>query len=315
MKIAKNLKIFAALLYTIVSTYSTLYPKYIYNSLITIRKRLVRDPGPQTQVKLQTDDDIEDEAELQKDLHYQKTVGKLQYKKLTPNDISKLEYLIQLNLSERCVSIFESTIENYKFRFLTVVLLVFNILCFLNQEFNWPRTIIFVFFQTLLTNLPFWIYVLNVVQYYKMRFKLEWDVVSRDACCPEIKCLLAFESDHCIGYSIILVEDGHAELVNIFVLDEFRNLYIGKHLMSSAMFHLKLNRISRVVCLVESNNNRALCFMENNRFQVMNKLPLSKSGYSELVDAIKNRHRSTCVYFRVLNFYYVFFEIDLLSFN
>lgn len=146
-----------------------------------------------------------------------------------------------------------------------------------------------------------------------------------------LRCFLAFENENCIGYSLVLVDhqtqnndndddenqrqQTTAEIVNVFVSPSYRSLYIGKHLINSTLFNLKLNRFTRVTCLVEANNTSAVCFMENNGFELMDKLGLSHSGYSQLISSIRRRNRSTYIYFRVLNFYYLFLEFNLVKFN
>lgn len=152
-----------------------------------------------------------------------------------------------------------------------------------------------------------------------------------------MRCFLAFNNDSCIGYSVVLIdhEDNaearprQAELVNMFVSDGFRSLYIGRHLMNATLFHLKVSsRCRKCVCLVEANNPGACTFMhalgfveimKNDRGGGEKFAPgggeLTKSGYSTLIESIRARHRSTYVYFRVLNFYYLFLEFDLVKFK
>lgn len=322
MKIIKKVRILSKLLYTIVFTYVRLYPRYIFNSLMSLHGRLKMSKSERVNqsasCETETEDEDDETFDAKNDFLFETSkIGKLQYRKLSQADLVNLERLMNRNLAERCERLFECTIENYQFRFLTVVLVVFNVICFLHQEFIWSRTLIFILFQLLLTNLPFWIYLLNSIQYYKMRFKLEAElIVNYDSSPSMTKCLLAFEDSNCIGYSVALIQQANqAELVNLYVMSGFRNLYIGKHLMSSTLFHLKLNRVSKVVCLVEANNCGAVCFMENTGFDVMDKLNLAQTGYSTLIESISHRNRSTYIYFRVLNFYYLFFEIDLSKFN
>lgn len=313
--IVKKTLISCKLIFTVISTYVKLYRKYLLNSFRSLI-RAYKNKSDDLAVEIRNDE-LDDEIEPGESKG-RKEIGKLEYRKASAKfeDLVNLESLIQINFAERCAKLFECTIENYQFRFLTVVLVIFNVACFLNQEFCWTRTIIFLFFQLLLTNLPFSIYLLNVLQYYKMRLKIEIDFLVSNSSTNQTRCFLAFENDHCIGYSIVFVEDDQAELVNIFITDEFRNSYIGKHLLNSTLFHLKVNRVPKVVCLVEASNCGSVGFMESNGFEVMDKLPLlSKSGYSKLIDSIRSRHRSTYFYFRVLNFYYLFFEIDLCNFR
>lgn len=149
-----------------------------------------------------------------------------------------------------------------------------------------------------------------------------------------MRCFLAFNNDNCIGYSVVLIDHDdnekaahhsrQAELVNMFVSDGFRSLYIGRHLMNATLFHLKVsNRCRKCVCLVEANNPGACTFMHAVGFvEIMNDCSgeklvgeLTKSGYSSLIESIRARHRSTYVYFRVLNFYYLFLEFDLVKFK
>ena len=147
-----------------------------------------------------------------------------------------------------------------------------------------------------------------------------------------MRCFLAFNNDNCIGYSVVLIDENteegnhprQAELVNMFVLDGFRSLYIGRHLINATLFHLKVsNRCRKCVCLVEASNPSACTFMHAVGFvEIMNDLDgeklrgeLTKSGYSSLIESIRARHRSTYVYFRVLNFYYLFLEFDLVKFK
>lgn len=159
-----------------------------------------------------------------------------------------------------------------------------------------------------------------MVQYYKMRFKIEMELIlnNTNTQVAELKGFLAFKGVNCVGYLIVIIDnerDSNAEIVNIFMTESCRNFYIGKHLLNSALFYCKLKRIRNVVCAVEFSNGVAVCFMEMNGFKLMNKLPLSKSGYSKLIDSFKHNDRCSIVYFRVINFYYLFFEIDLCHFN
>lgn len=186
-KLAKRSKLFFKLFYAIVVVYIRLYPKCVLNSItnrlgpLIVKKNKSSDGLDQNKIDNNEDDEDEDtsdreEFDLKRELKFESKIGKLKYGKMTSQDVRSVERLVYEHVDEKCERLFEVTIENYQFRLLTFVLFVFNFVCFLVQEFNWSRTIVFVVFQILLTNLPFWIYLLNLVQYYKMRFSFSTHV-------------------------------------------------------------------------------------------------------------------------------------------
>lgn len=173
MRILKRLELFSKLISTILLTYTRLYPKYVVASLMSLTPLRPKPTAAIEPISDDKDDEFEDDDD---DFFLEQSksrTDKLTYRKLCVESelhATSLQRLVLANLAERATQTFETSMANYQFRFLTFVLFLFNLVCFLVQEFSWPRTLVFVGFQTLLINLPFCIYFLNLLQYYKMRY-------------------------------------------------------------------------------------------------------------------------------------------------
>lgn len=148
----KKTKLISNFVKKIITTYIILYSKYLIGKINRTRRRLPKPPEDDS------DSYMDEYHAIKKEYDFlMSSEDRLEYRKFTTFDTSYLERLVYSNLNEVCTNLFKYTIEKYQFRILTLILVIFNFICFLTETLCLSRTLTFAFLELLLTNLPFWV--------------------------------------------------------------------------------------------------------------------------------------------------------------
>lgn len=314
----------------IMYTYSKCYVTYLYNSGGDYVRKMLK--SARNGEKVAPTRSYLDEYEMLKKEYEFVQDGRLEFKKLESSNRAhkqQLNSLINLNLTEYCGCIFKYSIENYFYRNISVCLLLIHVIWTLVEMISQRvsvdrmltsivtplnvRRLIFLNVHFLISNLPMFVYVFNMIQYYKLRFKIEQRLLVSVR--SDLTCFLAFRDHNPIGYVLVSCPNGDksnvSEIINVYLLNAYRNMRIGKHMLRSALFYCKLKQPhATVYCAIDADKYHTICFLNKLEFKMFDK-STSTGDYYTFVSSLAASDRLTLLHSKYINYYYLFFKIDL----
>lgn len=297
--------LFLSFTFVILFTYFKLYLVHLLEWLNNyLKSKLSHEAAPTEE---ENSNSYLDEYEMMKREYDLMGRGSLDFKKLSPIDSrNELDQLIRLHLTETCSTVFNHSIQHYLYKntafFLLLVSFVFN---FVTTEYAHYKTLL-VLAHLIFAHMPMIAYTFSLFQYYRMRFRLE---MTKD----QVVYFLALRDKSPIGYLVLSIKQ-HTELVSCFIINSYRGMSIGKHLVSTALFHCKLRHrcdIQTVWCSIEYDDYKAIKFLQTSNFKLVSSQ--EPQGYLTFVNSIRTSNRCSFLHSKFFQFYYLVFQFDLNS--
>jgi hypothetical protein len=180
----------------------------------------------------------------------------------------------------------------------TIMSIIFirSFITLLNNEdelstcFKFKKQFFFIFCNIFILNLPQNLYFVNIVNYLITKSLVSFKIIfmtihnGNDYNESNSLCFVAVKNGEIIGFVTIIDTDAkNWHLLSVFIEEKCRRLYIGRYLISAALFHIKLKSKNRMITTsIDKIQNEAIQLVQNLNFKIINETSLTTTLFSNI---------------------------------